>query len=196
MGKGWKETSKTESFYGIDYSILMDVDECNLSDEELEGRQFCSEMQQCVNTEGGFKCVCKVGYSENEETNCVDIDECQDSSSCADQVNTECSNNEGSFTCECKHGYSNGFGDQAGDTCEDQDECELLTDTCDPLTTQCENIDGGFNCNCRYAGYRQSDLNDLNTQICVDIDECAEGTVRSKILVRLPKFVHFLRFSE
>ena len=49
---------------------------------------------QCVNTEGGFKCVCDPGYELTRNGKmCVDIDECR-SNPC---LSGQCTNTEGGF---------------------------------------------------------------------------------------------------
>ena len=119
-GKGWKETSKTEEYYGLAYPVLDDINECEASDAELAdlglSGNLCSEVQDCENTLGSYKCVCKNGFTTDDFGNCVDIDECKDVGACDGKPNTECHNNDGSFSCDCKLGYSTGFGDQSGNT--------------------------------------------------------------------------------
>ena len=180
-GKGWEPTSKTVEHWGISYPIMVDINECELSTEELVklgfGEEICSVMQECVNKPGGYECVCKAGFSEDPETsNCVDVDECMNPSTCEGLPNTVCHNNDGSYTCDCKVGYSTGFGDQSGNTCEDINECETLEDPCDPITTECQNTDGSFICACKY-NYVPARTSDISSQRCVDFDECVDGDV-------------------
>ena len=48
-----------------------DIDECLLRSD------LCPN-GVCVNTNSGYKCVCKQGYEQNSEGLCVDKDECRE----------------------------------------------------------------------------------------------------------------------
>ena len=62
----------------------------------------------CTNTE----CVCDDGYVEDNNGDCVDIDECQSNPGVCDS-NAECENNDGGHECTCNYGY-----DGDGATCQ------------------------------------------------------------------------------
>lgn len=50
----------------------------------------------------GVQCSCRTGFSlESDNTTCLDVDECEDLSSCSQQ----CYNMKGSFRCKCDEGY-------------------------------------------------------------------------------------------
>ena len=55
-----------------------------------------------MNTFGSYTCGCRPGYTKTD-TDCRDIDECENRDSCLE--NASCKNNEGSFTCTCNSGY-------------------------------------------------------------------------------------------
>ncbi|XP_022663715.1 pro-epidermal growth factor-like isoform X2 [Varroa destructor] len=86
----------------------VDIDECAMNQSD------CPKELQCKNTDGGFDCVCPIGYRERalqpvntmtpyyDTIECVDIDECLlDLHTCA----FKCRNTVGSYECICKAGY-------------------------------------------------------------------------------------------
>ncbi|XP_035676194.1 von Willebrand factor D and EGF domain-containing protein-like [Branchiostoma floridae] len=63
----------------------------------------CAECDQvCTYTNREFQCSCYAGYTSNENSNCVDIDECVEENGGCDHI---CTNTEGSFQCSCNTGY-------------------------------------------------------------------------------------------
>ena len=74
-----------------------DIDECNPS--------RCGEHTVCTNLPGSYQCDCLTGYQRGSGIDCVDINECLDSSTCALQANTVCVNQPGGFTCQCVNGF-------------------------------------------------------------------------------------------
>ena len=80
------------------------------------------------------------GYSKNENSTCVDVDECNLSIDNCDP-NANCANLAGSFKCTCLIGWE---GD--GVTCYDVDECNPNVNRNHTCTTTelCHNLDGGF----------------------------------------------------
>jgi len=134
----------------------LDVDECE------EGTAACGDLATCVNTAGGYSCVCPDGYAADGDGGCADIDECADGTAACD-ANAACENTAGAYTCTCSSGYA---GD--GITCADVDECADGTAECDP-NADCSNSDGGYACACA-TGYAGDGFT------CSDIDECADGT--------------------
>ena len=48
-----------ESISNSENSVLLDVDECRMSTYD------CHPMANCVNTPGGYSCVCQSGYAGN-----------------------------------------------------------------------------------------------------------------------------------
>ncbi|VDK32775.1 unnamed protein product [Gongylonema pulchrum] len=52
--------------------VLVDVDECQLSDF------YCGEKGVCRNLVGSYECECAEGFQRDQYTGqCVDIDECK-----------------------------------------------------------------------------------------------------------------------
>ncbi|XP_012318854.2 complement component C1q receptor isoform X2 [Aotus nancymaae] len=121
--------------YQLDASQLgcVDVDECQDSP--------CA--QECVNTPGGFRCECWVGYEPGGlgEGACRDVDECAlDPSPCAQG----CTNTDGSFYCSCQDGYV--LAEEDGTQCQDVDECAGPGES--PCDSLCFNTQGSFRCGC------------------------------------------------
>lgn len=121
--------------YQLDASQLkcVDVDEC----------QDAPCAQDCVNTDGSFRCECWVGYTAGGpgEEACVDVDECAlDPAPCTQH----CTNTPGSFHCSCQPGYAPS-GENATQ-CEDEDECAGPTGN--PCQGPCSNVPGSFHCGC------------------------------------------------
>ncbi|XP_059150382.1 mucin-like protein [Physella acuta] len=140
--------------------------------------QNCTDLtatQQGNNTIGYVCGPCPAGYVDVNRR-CIDVDECNTTSSPCSQV---CINTEGSYECECEEGYLLSSVD--GKTCIEKDcsnkcyqdnteVCEQSTGRCicksgwtgsvcsidvneclaDPCPTNraCKNIDGGFECTC------------------------------------------------
>ncbi|XP_060576563.1 fibrillin-1-like isoform X2 [Ruditapes philippinarum] len=131
----------------------IDIDECTA------GLLRCSAANtRCVNTAGGAVCSCKTGYM-NISNQCIDVDECKDSTmnSC-DQV---CVNTNGSYTCKCHLGFTMLEG-----SCQDIDECSGIND-CDQI---CDNTIGSYRCSC-HEGYA---LNITERKSCSPIYVCTE----------------------
>ncbi|XP_070174635.1 fibropellin-1-like [Littorina saxatilis] len=122
-----------------------DVDECNDSLHNCTGDQ-----QECVNTIGGFVCVCQPGYVLDNNSVCQDCSEgtfgpnCNSSCSCDVMTTESCDHLNG--TCYCKAGWE-------GVTCEDDvDECNRSLHNCTGDHRECANLIGGFQCFCQ-KGY-------------------------------------------
>ncbi|XP_064633745.1 uncharacterized protein LOC135491680 [Lineus longissimus] len=80
----------------------------------------------CENRQGYYKCVCENGYRRQDNTTCVDINECQETNwkktpSCH-PTRSVCINTVGSSRCECKKPFK---GD--GKTCSDTLTAQNLT---------------------------------------------------------------------
>jgi hypothetical protein len=97
---------------GCDGGACPDVDEC------ADGTDNCDVNAICTNTDGGFSCMCNVGFN-GDGTTCVDTGDCA-AAPCADGGDTAAVCTEGAtgYTCACTTGYS--FN---GATCADTDEC-------------------------------------------------------------------------
>ncbi len=134
---------------------VTDIDECAL------GEHACSENAECINTIGGYECVCKEGFA-GDGFKCHDVDECKlGTHNCHEKAN--CTNTVGSYICTCQDGYE---GD--GFTCVDIDECARNTAQCDEHAT-CINLEGSYDCECE-KGYKGDGWH------CEAIDSCEEGT--------------------
>ncbi|XP_047133368.1 uncharacterized protein LOC100208285 isoform X1 [Hydra vulgaris] len=59
---------------------------------------------QCTNLMGSYKCTCKSGFRQIDETTCEDIDECKSSGKTV-KCNQKCTNIDGGYFCSCEDGY-------------------------------------------------------------------------------------------
>lgn len=146
--------------------------------------------------DGHGGCVCPGGFMEKEAAVCVDVNECALlTDECV--APATCSNTTGGYDCLCPAGSGmvpdgdNGCACPTGflldpfGVCQDIDECAQETDNCvEPAI--CNNVPGGFVCACPEGSGMVSDghggcvcppgLELDETDVCVDIDECAVGT--------------------
>ena len=83
------------SFY-LFYITIQDINECS------SNNGGCDLHATCVNTPGGFRCVCDNGFS-GDGFNCTDINECLDEPNLCE--NGACINTDGSFSCDCQKGF-------------------------------------------------------------------------------------------
>lgn len=122
----------------------LDVNEC-----ELRGNSLCNN-GICINTEGGYDCFCRPGFSGDHCD--INIDEClcgpcKNNATCLDGINM--------FQCLCQPGYT-------GKTCEiDVNECD--SNPCHN-GAQCVNGIASYTCVCP-AGF-------LGMNCEINIDEC------------------------
>ncbi|XP_077861433.1 uncharacterized protein LOC100372549 [Saccoglossus kowalevskii] len=135
----------------------LDVDDRSCSDiDECIGRMHnCTALEECINTDGGFKCVCIPGYGSDSGI-CEDVDECQSNTSMC-HVNATCTNTIGQYECDCNDGFSGN-----GVICADINEC--IDDPC-PAHSECSNTVGNYTCTCD-TGF------ELDGNDCNDINEC------------------------
>ncbi|XP_052279226.1 uncharacterized protein LOC127877412 isoform X4 [Dreissena polymorpha] len=133
-----------------DVYVSQDIDECAVS--------TCKNGARCVNSSGGFNCMCAMGW---QGTNCdEDIDECA-VSTCKNEV--RCNNSAGGYKCTCATGWQ-------GTNCdEDIDEC--AASTC-KNRARCDNTAGWYKCTCA-TGWQGTNCDD-------DIDECAASTCKNR----------------
>jgi len=149
----------------------------------------CPVNSQCNNLPGGVSCACDPGYENNQTDSslapiCVNINECASNHLCL--ASATCIDLDGSYMCQCPTGYQ---GDGVN-FCEDADECAIAASNrrrrqaenfdnttqtvdgaaCDP-TAICLNTDGSYTCQCPLGM-----MEDPDTRLCLDIDECASGT--------------------
>ncbi|CAH1793177.1 unnamed protein product [Owenia fusiformis] len=101
---------------------------------------ICDSKATCELGEGGYRCVCKAGFTGSGQQ-CVDEDECQlRTNDC--HPNARCINTNGGFQCRCNTGYN---GD--GKICERDNRCG--TGVCDANARCVYNSDEGIEmCEC------------------------------------------------
>ena len=138
------------SFQLEDFGCV-DIDECD--------SKICPENASCVNSEGGYKCLCFNGY---EGDLCTDIDECSKNTTMCDK-NADCLNTVGGYSCFCKQNFIG-----TGHSCS-EGKC---TDSLCPENQVCVGPTSML-CECR-DGYI------LNKGECTDIDECSTQNVCSE----------------
>lgn len=143
---------------------------CQLDNNECTDKKKTGCSQLCINTKGGYRCACNIGYNlQADGKSCNDIDECIDSKrrcGCAKDdgvCKATCHNTQGSYTCKCLKGY---YKNSAG-LCEDTNECALDQTLCDQ---KCINNPGNYSCQC-FKGFQY----DSKNKKCVDTDECSAG---------------------
>ena len=92
-------------------------------------------------------CVCPAEYAENDEGECVDMDECAAGAhSCGEHENAVCANTVGGHACVCGEGYApRGDWTFMDPMCGDVDECAARTDDCGD-NALCGNTVGGYLC--------------------------------------------------
>ncbi|XP_077865610.1 uncharacterized protein LOC100366660 [Saccoglossus kowalevskii] len=146
----------------------LDVDDRSCSDiDECIGRMHnCTALEECINTDGGFKCVCIPGYGSDSGI-CEDVDECQSNTSMC-HVNATCTNTIGQYECDCNAGFSGN-----GVICTDINEC--IDDPC-PAHSECSNTVGNYTCTCdtgfEIDGNDCNDINECNNVSCDAMADC------------------------
>uniref|UniRef100_A0A8C8RUV9 Fibrillin-2 n=1 Tax=Pelusios castaneus TaxID=367368 RepID=A0A8C8RUV9_9SAUR len=113
---------------------------------------------RCIPTISSYRCECNMGYKQDTNGDCIDIDECI-SNPC---TNGDCVNTPGSYYCKCNAGFQRTPTKQA---CIDIDECIQNGVLC--KNGRCVNTDGSFQCICN-AGFELT----TDGKNCVDHDEC------------------------
>ncbi|KAJ8777431.1 hypothetical protein J1605_014814 [Eschrichtius robustus] len=113
---------------------------------------------RCIPTVSSYRCECNMGYKQDANGDCIDVDECT-SNPC---TNGDCVNTPGSYYCKCHAGFQRTPTKQA---CIDIDECIQNGVLC--KNGRCVNTDGSFQCICN-AGFELT----TDGKNCVDHDEC------------------------
>uniref|UniRef100_A0A9J8CDR0 Latent-transforming growth factor beta-binding protein 2 n=1 Tax=Cyprinus carpio carpio TaxID=630221 RepID=A0A9J8CDR0_CYPCA len=140
--------------YRFQANTCVDVNEC---EDPLQ----CPG-QECVNSQGSYRCVsCRPGFSLKNRA-CSDIDECRQTPDVC--VNGRCENNMGSYSCVCRTGFR-----LEGNICTDVNECENELQC---PGKECVNSVGSFRCVSCQTGFEL-----LHSQ-CQDIDECRQKPTR------------------
>lgn len=138
----------------------VDQNECDLENP-------CDPNAVCLNTEGGFTCECKTGWSGDGFT-CEDVPECA-GNPCGEGL--LCQESQGSYRCVDKNECVNTSACPHGTACVNMD----MTSQGQPF--RCENLNecdlGVVSCN---PGTTCVDKNPMNGEArysCEDVDECA-----------------------
>ena len=82
---------------GPDERSCIDKNECWVSNGG------CSDI--CVNEDGSYHCSCPPGYELADQFSCIDINECDQPTTCLPNAISVCINIPGSFLCTCPFGY-------------------------------------------------------------------------------------------
>ncbi|XP_066459257.1 fibrillin-2 [Eleutherodactylus coqui] len=114
---------------------------------------------RCIPNLNSYRCECNMGYKQDTQTECNDVDECT-SNPC---TNGDCVNTPGSYYCKCHSGFQRTATKQA---CIDIDECIQNGILC--KHGRCVNTEGSFQCICN-AGFELT----ADGKNCADHDECA-----------------------
>ncbi|KAM9339047.1 thrombomodulin-like [Symphorus nematophorus] len=136
------------------FKLAQDGRSCVDFNDCTDDRQCPGDNYKCVNTVGGFQCVCKDGFKMSARNLCVDEDECV-SAPCEHM----CANTPGSYKCSCYAGYKE--DPDAPNKCKlhcGEEECDA---ECDP--------NDQYQCFCP-DGYIIEERKD--SFVCIDIDEC------------------------
>lgn len=136
------------------FKLAADGRSCVDFNDCADARQCPADSSRCVNTVGGFQCVCKDGYRSVEGA-CVDVDEC--TSAPCEHI---CDNLPGSYKCSCYNGYA-----------EDPEEPHRCKLHCGEQECQAEcDPNDRYICYCP-DGYILDETE--HTSMCIDMDECA-----------------------
>lgn len=136
------------------YKLAPDGKSCVDFNDCKDERQCPGENFKCINTPGGFQCVCEDGFKPRGGL-CVDVNECE-SAPCEH----ECHNWPGTYNCSCSEGYK--VDPESPDKCKlhcPDEECPAVCDH--------NNV---FQCYCP-DGYISEER--VGHTFCIDIDECA-----------------------
>ncbi|XP_056393271.1 fibrillin-2 [Hyla sarda] len=118
---------------------------------------------RCIPNLNSYRCECNMGYKQDTQTECNDVDECT-SNPC---TNGDCVNTPGSYYCKCHSGFQRTPTKQA---CIDIDECIQNGILC--KHGRCVNTEGSFQCICN-AGFELT----ADGKNCADHDECATSNM-------------------
>ncbi|XP_028025641.1 latent-transforming growth factor beta-binding protein 4-like isoform X1 [Bombyx mandarina] len=135
------------------FGNCVDINECERS-------HICSNLEDCINKAGGYRCDCIAGFKRNQQGWCIPIPPPTTTSTTSTTTSTttprtiSVSLPEWQYTpprsrgrypsiaCELGYTYDTKYG-----KCVDIDECATNKATCS-RNEECVNIDGGFRCVC------------------------------------------------
>ncbi|XP_035848373.1 fibrillin-1 [Sander lucioperca] len=152
--------------------LAYDVGTCVSEDTCLNASGICHPFAKCHPYQGSFYCRCEDGY-KGSGTECLDVDECDESQDEVCPAFSYCFNTHGSYICDCWEGFQDN-----GTHCQDMDECVTGNFTC-PDNSTCTNTEGSYECACD-PGFSS------NGSRCLDVDECSFG------FIQCPKFSNCL----
>lgn len=136
------------------FKLAADGRSCVDFNDCMDARQCPGDNSRCVNTVGGFQCVCEDGY-RNVGGVCVDVNEC--SSAPCEHI---CDNLPGSYRCSCYTGYK--------EDPEEPHKCKLHCGE-QKCEAECDPNDR-YLCYCP-GGYILEEREQAN--VCIDMDECS-----------------------
>lgn len=136
------------------FQLAADGRSCVDFNDCRDERQCPGENFACINTVGGFKCVCAPGFQKSGDL-CVDVNECMNA-----PCEHQCDNTPGSYRCSCYDGYQQDPAEPH--RCRLHCGAEECPAECDPNFHQ--------QCYCP-EGY-VVDERDVGV-FCVDMDECS-----------------------
>ncbi|XP_044026282.1 thrombomodulin-like [Siniperca chuatsi] len=136
------------------FKLAQDGRSCLALNDCMDKRQCPRENFVCVNTVGGFQCVCKDGYTMFGGM-CVDEDECM--SAPCEHI---CDNTAGSYKCSCYEGYK--------EDPKSPNKCTLYCGE-EECVAECDPNDS-FQCYCP-EGYVSEERE--HGTFCIDFDECS-----------------------
>ncbi|KAE8287099.1 Thrombomodulin [Larimichthys crocea] len=145
-----------ECFCDHGFQLAQDGRSCVDFNDCTDKRLCPGENFMCLNTVGGFECVCKGGF-RLIDGKCVDVDECV--SAPCEHI---CENSPGSYTCSCYDGYK--------EDPESPNNCKLHCGKTE-CVAECDPNDR-YQCFCP-DGYVSEERE--HETVCIDIDECSSN---------------------
>ena len=149
----------------------VDINECELS-KTVCGVVNGTLTGTCLNTDGGFTCICKEGYHLDKYGKCVDVDECKAFNVCRQGT---CINTNGDYLCQCPSTFRLS---PDGKSCENINQCILDNGKDNPeycRNGHCINKINDYTCQCN-PGYKLSP----DGKECKNINECECKTDKYK----------------
>lgn len=148
--------------------VCVEENEC-FSGKADCGIKFSATCIDLPHDQGKYKCQCASGFqqadSSNPQSACVDIRECDNPTTCQQQINGGlCIEQTGSYLCACANGFRIQTTGNNQPTCVEINECVEQPGICDGGA--CVNSVSNYSCQCP-PGY------EFKNGHCPDINECA-----------------------